>query len=180
MLCTGCSFGCDRSIIRAHFGRISISIGEIFLKHRTSHYPRIRHVSCKFNCDLWIRKVTLLGKQSRFSAAPLLPLVGFSWNITPRTSTYPLQNGLSSDRPIVNGTLLGDESRLLLEVRPWKLKPNKVQATGYYCCKFGCDRSVIKDTWSTGHLQGLERSELCLHQRCTDLPCREVVLSYTH
>ena len=33
-------------------------------------------------------------------------------------STYPLQNDLSSDPPIIKGTLLGDESRLLLKGLP--------------------------------------------------------------
>ena len=33
-------------------------------------------------------------------------------------STYPLQNDLSADPPIVKGNLLGDESRLLLEGLP--------------------------------------------------------------
>ena len=33
-------------------------------------------------------------------------------------STYPLQNDLSSDPPIIMHNLLGDESRLLLERLP--------------------------------------------------------------
>ena len=33
-------------------------------------------------------------------------------------STYPLQNDISSDQPLIKGNLLGDEFRLLLEGLP--------------------------------------------------------------
>jgi hypothetical protein len=66
------------------FGCISASIGEIYLKLHTSHFP---HMCCKpynSSCDPWIIKGTLLGNRGTFSTTTRLPRQGFSSNVVPR------------------------------------------------------------------------------------------------
>lgn len=77
------------------YSSICDSIRGIFLKINIWNFKRTAYKPCHFGFDCPITKGTLLGKQSSFTAATQVPLVGISWKSTLATQIPLPTNGIS-------------------------------------------------------------------------------------
>jgi hypothetical protein len=77
------------------YSSICDSSNGIFLKINIWNFKQIAYKPCHLGFDCPIMKGTLLGKQSTFSAASQVPLMGISCKSTPATQTPLPTNGIS-------------------------------------------------------------------------------------